>query len=229
MDNELPKVSKQSNTPDTEEHNGITWQIGNESAENFRRVVGQFTHGNRGHTSQVLQPSVDQPTGSVPTEVATSVATSLASPESYTLPPIAIKAENQDFSPTNAKRRAAKSSSLPRKQRRISYSASQKPGRSQLMHRKSPPSLTIVSTEMLNDTIQYLQTLSDRILTFDTISSREWATMHLATRLLQSRYEEIIARKEVETDAVSDLDPAPAQPGEKCRQCAAVDEERLYD
>lgn len=28
MDNELPKVSKQSNTPDTEEHNGITWQIG---------------------------------------------------------------------------------------------------------------------------------------------------------------------------------------------------------
>jgi hypothetical protein len=30
---------------------------GNESAENFRRVVGQFVHGNRGYTSQTLQPS----------------------------------------------------------------------------------------------------------------------------------------------------------------------------
>jgi hypothetical protein len=82
---------------------------------------------------------------------------------------------------------------------------------------------------MVNDTIQYLQTLSDRILIFDTISSREWATVHLATRLLQSRYEEIIARKEMETDTVSDFDSASTQPGEKCRQCAAADEERLYD
>ncbi|KAI3093185.1 hypothetical protein CBS147333_10113 [Penicillium roqueforti] len=40
---------------------------------------------------------------------------------------------------------------------------------------------------MVNDTIQYLQTLSDRILISDTISPREWATMHLATQLLQSR------------------------------------------
>ncbi len=53
--------------------------------------------------------------------------------------------------------------------------------------------------------------------------------MHLATQLLQSRYEEIIARKEMETDAVSDFDAAPTQPGEKCRNCAAADEERLYD
>ncbi|KGO67563.1 hypothetical protein PITC_094320 [Penicillium italicum] len=69
---------------------------GNESAENFRRAVGQFTHGNRGHTSQVLQPSVDQSTG--------SVATSFASPGFYTLPPIAIKAENQDFPHQTQKR-----------------------------------------------------------------------------------------------------------------------------
>ena len=202
---------------------------GNESAENFRRVVGQFTHGNHGHTSQALQPSVNQSTGSVATEVATSVAISLASPGSYTLPPTAIKAENQDFPPLNAKKRAAESSFLPRKQRRHSYSISHKPGRSQPIHRKSPSSLTTVSIEMVNDTIQYLQTLSDRILIFDTISSREWATMHLATRLLQSRYEDIIAREKMETDAVSDFNSAPTQQEEKCRKCAAADEERLYD
>ncbi|KAJ5348518.1 uncharacterized protein N7506_001771 [Penicillium brevicompactum] len=229
MDHELPKVSERSNTPDTEEHNGLIWQTGNESAENFRRVVGQFTHGNRGHISQVLQPAVDQSTTSVATEVATSVATSLASPGSYTLPPIAIKTENQDSLPTNGKKRAAESSSLPRKQRRHSYCTPQKPDNSQGMHPKRPLNLTTVSVEMVNDTIQYLQMLSDRILVSDTISSREWATMHLATRLLQSRYEEIIARKEVEPGTVSDLDPAPTQPGEKCRQCAAVYEERLYD
>jgi hypothetical protein len=28
MDNELSKVSKRSNTPDTEEHNGLIWQTG---------------------------------------------------------------------------------------------------------------------------------------------------------------------------------------------------------
>ncbi|KAJ5346761.1 uncharacterized protein N7506_000014 [Penicillium brevicompactum] len=246
MDHELPKVSERSNTPDKEEHNGLIWQTdiipfsmnpsannlfhgGNESAENFRRVVSQFTHRNRGHISQVLQPAVDQSTTSVATEVATSVAPSLASPGSYTLPPIAIKTENPDFPPLIAKKRAAKSSSLPRKQRRHSYSISQKPDNSQEMHRKSPLNLTTVSIEIVNDTIQYLQILSDRILVSDTISSREWATMYLATRLLQSRYKEIIARKEVEPGTVSDLDPAPTQPGEKCRQCAAVYKERLYD
>ncbi|CAG8153253.1 unnamed protein product [Penicillium nalgiovense] len=53
--------------------------------------------------------------------------------------------------------------------------------------------------------------------------------MHLATQLLQSRYEEIIVRKEMETDAVPDFGSPPTQPEEKCRKCAAADEERLYD
>ena len=47
---------------------------------------------------------------------------------------------------------------------------------------------------MINDTIQYLQMLSDHILISDTILFREWATMHLATQLLQSWYKDIIAR-----------------------------------
>jgi hypothetical protein len=72
--------------------------------------------------------------------------------------------------------------------------------------------------------------LSDRILISDTISSTEWATMHLATQLLQSRYEDIIAREETETDAVSQFAFPPTQPKEKCRKCAAEEEEeRLYD
>ncbi|CAG8945116.1 unnamed protein product [Penicillium salamii] len=163
----------------------------NELVENFCHVVGQFTHGNCRHISQVLQLAVNQSTTSVATEVATSVATSLASPESYTLPPITIKTENLDFPPLIAKKKAAK------------------------IHRKNPLNLTTVSFEMVNNTIQYLQMLSDCILVSDTISSREWATIHLATQLLQSRYKEIIVRKEVESRTVSDLNLTPTQPGKK--------------
>ena len=201
----------------------------NESAENFRRVVGLFIHGNRGHTSQVLQPPVDQSTGSVTTEAVTYVGTSFASSRAPMLSPSVIKTESQDLSPLNAKKRVAESSTLPRKRHRHSYSTSQIPGRSQLVHRKRPPSNIKVSRKMINDTVQYLQTLSDRILISDAIPPREWATMHLVTQLLQSRYKEIIARKEMEPDAVSDFDSPPTQPEEKCQKCAAADEERLYD
>ncbi|KAJ5471438.1 hypothetical protein N7530_008795 [Penicillium desertorum] len=229
MDHNLSQVSKKSNTPDTEGHNGRTCQTGNESAENFRRVVGQFIHGNRGHTSKVLQPPVDQSTGSVATEVATSVGNSPAGSMASTLSPSAMKAEIHDLPPLNVKKRPAESPTFSRKRRRHSYSTSQIPCRSQLVYRKRPPSLIKISRDMANDTIQYLQTVSDRILISDTISPREWATMHLATQLLQSRYEEIIVRKEIETDAVSDFESPPTQPEEKCQKCAAADEERLYD
>ncbi|CAG8078437.1 unnamed protein product [Penicillium nalgiovense] len=229
MDHNLSQVPRKSNTPDTEGHNGRTCQTGNESAENSRFVVSQFIHGNRGHTSKVLQPPVDQSTGSVATEVATSVGTSLAGSMASTLSPSAMKAVSQDLPPLNARKRAAVSSILPRKRRRHSYSTSQIPGRSQLVHRRRSPSLIKISRDMVNETIQYLLTLSDRISISDTISHREWATMHLATQLLQSRYEEIIVSKETETDAVSDFESPPTQPEERCQKCAAADEERLYD
>ncbi|CAG7977454.1 unnamed protein product [Penicillium nalgiovense] len=229
MDHNLSQVPKKSNTPDIEGHNGRTCQTGNESAGNFRRVDGLFLHENRGPTSQVLLQTVDQSTRSVATEAIISVGTSLASPKASTLPPSVIKAESQDLPPLNAKRGAAKTSAFPRKRRRHSYSISEIPGHSQLMHRKRLPSLATISRQMVNDTIQYLQTLSDHILISDTILPREWATMHLATQLLQRRYEEIIARKEMETDTVSDFDSPPIQPKEKCQKCAAADEGWLYD
>jgi hypothetical protein len=110
----------------------------------------------------------------------------------------AIKAESQDLSPLNVRKRVA-DSTFPRKQRRHSSSASQIQGGSQAasqeMYRKRPRTLTTISRKLAIDTIQYLQTLSDRILISDTIFPREWATMHLATQLLQSRYEDTIARK----------------------------------
>jgi hypothetical protein len=53
--------------------------------------------------------------------------------------------------------------------------------------------------------------------------------MHLATQLLQSRYEDILAREEMETNDVSEFNLPPAQPEERCRKCDAADEERLYD
>jgi hypothetical protein len=64
---------------------------GNESTENFRQVVRPFIHENRGDSSQVLQPYVDQSIGSVATEVATSVGSS----RNYMMSPSAIKTENQ--------------------------------------------------------------------------------------------------------------------------------------
>ncbi|KAJ5895698.1 hypothetical protein N7495_007389 [Penicillium taxi] len=146
MDYKLPQASKRSYTLDIEEHNGLIWQTGivilnpfsrnlsadylshggNESTENFRRVVRPFIHEDRGHSSQVLQPSVDQSTGSVAIEVATSVDSS----RNYMMSLSAIKTENQDLPPLIARKRVVDSSTLPRKQRRHSSSASQIQGRS---------------------------------------------------------------------------------------------------
>ncbi|CDM32764.1 unnamed protein product [Penicillium roqueforti FM164] len=111
--------------------------------------------------------------------------------------------------------RAAESSTLPQKRRRDSYSTSQLPGHLQLAYQKRPLCLIKISRKMVNNTLQYLQMLSDRILIYDTISPRE--------------YEEIIVRKEMETDAVPDFDLPLTQPEEKCRKCTAADEERLYE
>ncbi|OGE48531.1 hypothetical protein PENARI_c028G06633 [Penicillium arizonense] len=146
---------------------------GNESGENFRRVVGQFIHGDHGNASQIFQPSVDR---SLLDSVATSVATTIASPRESTSPRTDRKAETQDLSPLEGKKRAAESSTLSRKLA------------TQEMQRKRHLSTTEISTKMINDTIQYLQTASDHISASDTISSREWATMHLATQLLLSRH-----------------------------------------
>ncbi|CAG8262000.1 unnamed protein product [Penicillium salamii] len=229
MDHRPSQASKRPTTPDTEAHNGYQKQSGNESKEYFPRVVGQFVHGNPDHTSQALQHSVDDSAASVATEVATSFATSLASSACCKLAPGSIKAENQDLPPLNAKIRAAESSTVPRKQCGNSYPASQTPGCSQPVHRKKPRSVATISRKLVNNSIQYLQTLSDHILISDTISSSEWATMHLATKLLQSSYEEILEGKEMETHPLFVFDSLPTLPAEKCRKCAAADEQWLHD
>ncbi|CAG8359525.1 unnamed protein product [Penicillium salamii] len=229
MDHRLSQASKRPITPDIEGHIAYEKQTDNQLNEYFRRVVGQFVYGNPDHTSQALQHSVDNSTATVATEVATSFATSLTSSESCTLAPGSIKAENQDLLPLNAEMRPAESSTVSRKQCRTSYLASQTPGCSQSVHRKRPRSVATISRKLVNNTIQYLKTLSDHILISDTISSREWATMHLATKLLQSSYEEILEGKEMETCPLFVFDSLPTQPVEKCRKCAAADEKRLYD
>jgi hypothetical protein len=62
------------------------------------------------------------------------------------------------------------------------------------------------------------------MLVSDTIPSTEWATMHLATQLQQGRYEDIIER-----NGIPEFAFPPTQPEEMRRNCAAADEERLYD
>ncbi|KAJ5267830.1 hypothetical protein N7478_010638 [Penicillium angulare] len=51
---------------------------------------------------------------------------------------------------------------------------------------------------MIHDTIHYLQAVADHISAPDTTSSREWATMHFATQMLQSRFEQILEMEEIE-------------------------------
>ncbi|CAG8262681.1 unnamed protein product [Penicillium salamii] len=179
-----------------------------------------ITPDTEGHTAYEKQTA---------TEVATSFATSLASLGSCTLAPGSIEAENQNLLPLNAEMRPAESSTVPRKQCGNSYPASQTPGWSQPVHRKRPRSVATISRKLVNNTIQYLQTLSDHILISDTISSKEWATMHLATKLLQNSYEEILEGKEMEMHPSIVFDSLPTQPAEKCRKCAAADEQWLYD
>lgn len=132
------------------------------------------------HPRKVLQPSVDLPTGSVATEVAASVATSLTSASSSALPPSVTKADSPDLPPLNAETRAVESPTLPQKKRRHPCSASRTPSRSQRAHRERFPSLRRISWEMVDDTIQYLQTLSDRAFVSGTIFPSGWATIHVA-------------------------------------------------
>ncbi|OGE52594.1 hypothetical protein PENARI_c010G05482 [Penicillium arizonense] len=189
MDYKPPRVSNRSLTPYTEGQNGHTWQAGivlldtlsrgihrltnlfhggNESGENFSRVVGQFIHGDRGNANQISQPSVDR-------SLPDSVATSLASSRDSKSPQSGMKAETQGLPPLEGKKREAESSTLSRKLA------------TQEMQQKRLPSVTAISTTMINDTIQYLQAVSDHISVSDTISSKEWAKIHLATQLLLSR------------------------------------------
>ena len=232
-------MSNRPLTPETEVQNGHIWQAGiilldplsrgihwltsifhggKKSGENFRQVVGQFIHGDRGNANQVSQPSVDRSlSDSVATTVATSVATFLASSRDSKSPESGMKAGNQDLPPLEGNKRAPESSTLSRKLA------------TQEIQQKRLPRVTAISTTMINDTIQYLQAVSDHISASDTIFFKEWAKMHLAAQLLLSRYEDIIARERIQTHGVLDCFSSQTGPEDKCPRCVAADEERLHD
>ncbi|OQD76760.1 hypothetical protein PENANT_c119G01406 [Penicillium antarcticum] len=209
MDPKLPQVSNSPINPDIKCRNGQIGRVGNESGADFRHIVGRFIHKGRGNASQTLQSSIDWPLHDSVASLAVNLGRK--SPQSVK------KAENQHPSPLNGKKRAAEYSTLPRKLG------------TQEMYRKSLPRTTEISTNLIYDTIQYLQAVSDHIWSSDTVSSREWDTMHLATQLLQSRYEDLIAREDLEKKPLFRLYPAQTQPEGKCQQCATADEERLYN
>ncbi|KAJ5305542.1 uncharacterized protein N7443_005202 [Penicillium atrosanguineum] len=111
----------------------------------------------------------------LPTEIATTheVLQSSVDRSQHSSVATSVASSRHSSFPENGKKRAAGSSTLSRKLA------------TQQIHRKRLLRATAISTKMINDTIQYLQTVSDHILISDTIYFREWATMHLATRLLQ--------------------------------------------
>lgn len=179
---------------------------GSESTESFRGILRQSSHGNRGFTNQVLPLPGDR---SLPTSVATSAASSSYHVSSQYVD----SAQSPGPFRLDKRKRTAEDTGLKRKRYRF----------------KRSPSVTAISVETINDTIQYLQTLSAHISASHTISSGEWVAMDLVTQLLQSRYEDINAKEEVDTDAMPNSHPTRMQPEYECRKCAAAAEERLYD
>ena len=96
--------------------------------------------------------------------------------------------------------------------------AFQSPEYPESVHGKIPQRVTTISWKMVKGTAQYLETVSDHILISDTISSKGWATIYLATALLQSSYEYLLLGKEMEYNTLFVFDPLSESPERKCRK-----------
>ena len=77
-------------------------------------------------------------------------------------------------------------------------------------------STTAIGTGLIHDTIQYLQTVSTLITAPDRYFLESLAALQLATRLLQHRYEEIIAMDATDRHDVIHCTPAQVQQETRC-------------
>jgi hypothetical protein len=90
-------------------------------------------------------------------------------------------------------------------------------------------STTAIDTDLIDDTIQYLQTVSALITASDDFLREGLAALQLATQLLQHRYEEIIAMDATDRHDLIRCTPAQAQRGTRCMRCIAKQDNSLYD
>ena len=165
--------------------------------------------------------------------MATSVATSVGSPGGSASPADLEDEDAHKQSPLRARKRTANDSGGARKQNRNLYSSSRDSDTRRRATQETLPrafsSTTAIGTGLIYDTIQYLQTVSALITASDNFSREGWAALHLATQLLQHRYEEINATDATDREDVIHCTPAQVRQETRCTRCIAEQEDNLYD
>ena len=163
--------------------------------------------------------------------VATSVATSVGSLGGSASP---ADFEDQDAhkqSPLHVRKRTANDSDGARNRKRTLYSSSRDSDTRQMATQETLPkafsSTTAIGTGLIHDTIQYLQTVSALITASDDFSREGWAALHLATQLLQNRYEEINITDATDREDVIHCTPAQVGQETRCTRCMAEQEDHL--
>ncbi|KAJ5175709.1 uncharacterized protein N7482_001586 [Penicillium canariense] len=181
---------------------------------NSNQINPQTTYGEHDRASQISQlPRHDH---SIPASVATSVASSSE--------PGSSKNTGIGQSLLGVRKRRTEESSLPQIRHRYTRGF-QLPATGEI-HTGRLPHSTTISCKLVNDTINYLKTVSVHIASA-TITSEERARIHLATQSLQSTHEDIANTEEMDTEAVTYFHRS--QPNGKCKKCEAAKEEHLYD
>ncbi|KAF3002847.1 hypothetical protein E8E15_000223 [Penicillium rubens] len=187
---------------------------------NSNQITPQSTYGEHDRASQQSQlPRHDH---SIPASAATSFASSSE--------PGSSKNTGTGQSLLGIRKRRTEESRLPQIRHRYTDTASRPRGfklpATRELHTGRLPHSTTVSCKLINDTINYLKTVTVHMASA-TITSEERARIHLATQLLQSTYEDIANTEEMDTEAAAYFHQS--QTNGKCRKCEAAQEEHLYD
>ncbi|KAJ6126467.1 hypothetical protein N7523_002079 [Penicillium sp. IBT 18751x] len=163
--------------------------------------------------------------------VATSVATSVGSLGGSASPADLEDEDAHKQSPLHARKRTANDSDGARKRNRNLHPSSRESDTRRRATQETLPkafsSTTAIGTGLIHDTIQYLQTVSALITTSDDFSREGLAALHLATQLLQHRYEEINATDATDREDVIHCTPAQVGQETRCTRCMAEQEDHL--
>lgn len=196
---------------------------GNKPSEYFLRsldsVLPEFDHQTREYTKRTPEPLGGH---SVPTSVATSITSQVdyESPQGIA-----------DGSLLKGKKRATNDSHPLRKSRRWASPALDPKGCPQPVTQELYPesSVTIVSVQLINDTIRYLEKISSPLTDSRRGSSGGWASMEFTARVLQGKYTDILLTNKMNLEDLDQRQPGEMQALPQCPKCSAADEEKLYD
>lgn len=128
----------------------------------------------------------------------TSVATSIASLDYESCQDIADGIDDDCYL-LKRKKRATNISPPLRNRRRRTNPASDPDGCLQPVRQERYPEscVTIISIQLIKDTIRHLETISSHLADSSRGSSREWTSMLPTTQLLQAKHKEVLMAKEM--------------------------------